>query len=202
MHNGLSLGLASLGRTHLFVDSNNEIEYKTNAGTKVEVDGVALDSETKAALDSFVASFDQSSNAELEVTAEKKADGSVVVEEVSSGLTAEQTSLYADLKAKVKALVEASARTNAKLKVVEKKLGFDTSSVTTETRNGETVYVVTGTETKTAGSYELTKSFNVVIEADTGLILSADMSAHFETITSVSASGSASAVAVGGLTIG
>lgn len=204
-HSGLSLGLVRIGFRDGF------------QGSKVEVGGnVALSSETRAALDKLSASLEQSGNAKIELSVAKSVNGSAVVkEEVRGDLTAEQKGLYSDLKTKAEALVEASSNANARLEieikarhaaethidnatdaqaVVAKRLGFETSSVKTETRNGETVYVVTGTETKTSGSFELTKSFTVVVEANTGLILSADMNAHFDQTASAQASGSGSTV--------
>lgn len=77
--------------------------------------------------------------------------------------------------------------------LVTSKLGFEASSVTTEIRNGATVYAVTGAETETAGSFTLVKSFTAIVEPETGLITSVDLSAHIEKNTTASAGAQASA---------
>lgn len=210
----LSLGLV---RVEINGEGTRAVLVGTEGTAKIHVQSnVVLDSETKAAISQFAESFSAEQDAKVEIEVEKEASGNASVEqEITGTLTAEQQSLLADLETKAEALVEASARTDAQLEieirhkaaienkidtaaearaVVEKRLGFETSTVTTETRDGETVFVVVGTETKTAGNYELTKTFEVVVEADSGLILSADMSAHFERTASAvsSVSGSAS----------
>ncbi|MBS3051624.1 MAG: hypothetical protein J4400_05745 [Candidatus Aenigmarchaeota archaeon] len=62
-----------------------------------------------------------------------------------------------------------------------------------ETQDGVQVFVVTGTQTQTSGNFQMTKSFEVVVESGTGLILSADMTAHFEQVAEADASTSTGA---------
>ena len=64
--------------------------------------------------------------------------------------------------------------------IVSKELHFTASNVSTVVKNNITFYVVTGTETKTAGAYELTKSFEVWVDASTGIIASANLNANIE----------------------
>lgn len=213
----LSLGLVSL-------DVKGDINGKTRTralfientdSAKVHVSGnVALDSETRTAINTLLANLSADQNLKIEVEVEKEAGANATVEnEVSGELTADQQALLASLESKAEALVEASARSDARLEieirhkatvendidtaaeaqaVVEKRLHVDASHVTTETRSGAQVFVVTGTETKTNGDFELIKSFEVVVESGTGLILSADMTEHFEQVGEASVSGSSS----------
>lgn len=62
--------------------------------------------------------------------------------------------------------------------IVQHSLGFDVTSVTTDTSSGSTVYVVAGSQTKTAGLYELTRGFTVQIDAATGVVMSVGMNAN------------------------
>ena len=212
---GLSLGLVSL-------DVNGDVNGKTRtralfiektANANVHVSGnVALDSNTRAAINQLVANFSAGQDVKIEVEAEKEAGANATVESEVSGLAENQQALVAALEAKAKALVEASARADARVDieirhkaavennidtaaeaqaVVEKRLRVDASNVTVETQDGVQVFVVTGTQTQTNGNFEMTKSFEVVVESGTGLILSADMTAHFEQVAGADASASA-----------
>ena len=209
---GLSLGLAGVS-----VDGTVNGDTKTRAlfiekigSAKVHVSGnVALDSETKTAISNLVSNLSADQDVKIEIEVEKEAGANATVEHEANGLTDGQQALLAELEAKAEALVESSASSEARLEIevrhrgvewidtaaeaqaaVEKRLHVDASDVTVETQDGVQVFVVTGTETRTSGSFEMTKSFEVVVEANTGVILSADMTAHFEQIT---ASGQASA---------
>ena len=214
---GLSLGLVSL-------DVNGDVNGKTRTralfvekttNANVHVSGnVALDNETRAAINQLVANLSADQNVKIEVEAEKKTRANATVESEVNGLTENQQALVAALEAKAKALVEASTRADARLDieirhkaaaengidtateaqaVVEKRLHVDASNVTVETQDGVQVFVVTGTQTQTSGNFQMTKSFEVVVESGTGLILSADMTAHFEQVAEADASTSTGA---------
>lgn len=225
---GLSLGLAGVSVDVKAVNGNTmtrALFIGKTGSAKVHVSGnVVLDAETKAAISQLVSSLSADQDVKIEVEIEKEAGANATVEQEVSGLAENQQALLAALEAKAEALVEASAESEARLEieirqmasienkidtaaeaqaVVEKKLRVDASHVATETQDGVQVFVVTGTETRTSGNFEMTKSFEVVIEAGTGVILSADMTAHFEQVAeaeagvSTSSGSSASAEASG-----
>lgn len=202
------------------LDLGLKLEEKFVAdGTKVKVKSdVALSSEVRAAINKLVESFaGAEGEAELELKAEKE-DGAVTAEADAKGeLTAEQKTLWSDLQSKVKAMLEASAAAEAEVEIeieheldaraeltaegakeiVSRRLGFESADVRTETRGGTTFFVVTGEETETAGSFELTKSFEAWVESSTGLITSVDLDTHIESRTQAGASGGASGGAGG-----
>ncbi|MBI2574935.1 hypothetical protein HYV82_03550 [Candidatus Woesearchaeota archaeon] len=59
--------------------------------------------------------------------------------------------------------------------MVEKDMRFKASNVSTEARGNTTYYVVTGSRTESAGAYELEKSYEVRVEAETGVVTSVEM---------------------------
>ncbi|MBI4177132.1 MAG: hypothetical protein HY516_02095 [Candidatus Aenigmarchaeota archaeon] len=113
---------------------------------------------------------------ELERSAEEEAD-EAEESDVSLGLN-----IGAELSIGVSENVTADqAKT-----LVGEKLGFETADVRTETRNGTTFYVVSGTETSAAGNYTLKKGFEAWVRADTGMIHSLGMDARLDSAVGVS----------------
>ncbi|MBI4895303.1 MAG: PepSY domain-containing protein [Candidatus Aenigmarchaeota archaeon] len=66
--------------------------------------------------------------------------------------------------------------------IVEKYFGFKATSSTVVTENNSTFYVVTATESRIAGSYNLTKYVEIKVDASTGVVVYAKM---YATITAV-----------------
>lgn len=112
-------------------------------------------------------------NAEFESEAEEAAD-EMEESEVAHGLnlTGELNSLIR-LEAKGEGndgLTEDEAK-----RLVEKDMRFKAANVSTEVRGNTTYYVVQGSSVESAGAYELEKSYEVWVEAETGVIVSVDM---------------------------
>lgn len=56
--------------------------------------------------------------------------------------------------------------------IIQKRLHLQSVNVTTEIDNGVNFYTVTGSVTKIEGTYNLSKTFSIKIDADNGVIMS------------------------------
>lgn len=127
-------------------------------------------------------------DAELESSAEAAAESDA---RLFAGLNGADSML----KLKLRARGEGKANVTAEQaqQMVEKRFGFEETTVTTVTEDGRTVFVVTGNETVAEGRFVMTKQITVKIDAETGTVISADFTAHFETVATGNVSSSAGA---------
>ncbi|MBI2085623.1 MAG: hypothetical protein HYT71_03880 [Candidatus Aenigmarchaeota archaeon] len=70
--------------------------------------------------------------------------------------------------------------------LAQERLGFHATDIRTETRNGATFYVVSGSENSTAGNYTLKKGFEMWVRTNTGTIESLDLNARLDSRSEVS----------------
>ena len=113
-------------------------------------------------------------NAELE----KNADAAAKSVKPSTGLLIDIKLFgkgHFDSKSKAKIESEADARA-----VVKSKLGLESSNSETIVENGVTYYIVSGSETEIENEFVMTKDFEVKVDAETGMIVSADLNVHIE----------------------
>ncbi len=123
-----------------------------------------------------------------EIKLNAKAKGNVELETGAeeTAKAVEESNLTLGLNIKVRGLSAMKLTTEGNLTaeeakvMVQKKLGFGASEVRTEIKDNTTFYVVTGKEAEVSGDFELEKSFEVWVEAETGLITSVDMDADID----------------------
>ena len=117
-------------------------------------------------------------NAKAEGYAELERDADEAAEETERSEVAHGLNLTGELgslirleaKGEGKVLTEEEAKA-----MVEKDMRFKADNVSTEVRGNTTYYVVQGSRTESAGAYELEKSYEVLVEAETGVIASVEM---------------------------
>lgn len=130
-------------------------------------------------------------DAKAENNAELEADANAAAAPMEHGLLGIFVDL--DLSSEFESDAEFSTKVESEAEakaVVESKLGLEGDEVQTVAKSGTTFYVVSGHETETSGDFTLTKSFDVWVDANSGLIMAADMNVRIDSTSTIQANAS------------
>lgn len=191
------LTFESSSKVNLLMERNAELKARQEAWLDVKAEALAdmrsgnLTAAEKQEVNSFLKAEHEaiirehirttSEIREIQLAAKASGDATLEAKAEANAETAEDSGLSLGLNVPVDGHIGVGIGTNMRAEAmtaaeaeafVESRLGLEATGVRTEVRNGETVHVVSGTETEVIGGYRLDKSFEAVVVADTGIVTS------------------------------